>query len=320
MPDKSQTEQLFDRLSQGEPITLEQPFKFSCRGCGFMCCYNQEIPLTPPEYAAIRWFLARNPLGEMIQESHIQWADMALGEMTGLPVAAINFHWVNEQEPGYCPFLMPVALETPTGPRRLNQAWCGLRDARPGACRIYPLGRMLLADEQTDYADPAQWSYFIVNRCPGFEPAQPGEDVPPGYTPPNGALLRDWLSQQVNAGQDRLRAFYLQEVIPAYLAAEVHAPVCQGGSNDHEKGIVCPALMTYLGATLFYSPPSPPKDPAQDYIVLRKWLEFLRDFAPALKEILAPVERTAAAQLQALRQYAHNLVHQESVSHQPPLL
>jgi Fe-S-cluster containining protein len=314
MTDKSQTEQLFDKVRQGELITLEQPFNFSCRGCGFMCCYNMEISLTPPEYAVILWYLARSPLGKVIQESNIKWADMSLGETTGLPIAGINFKSAEDQSPGYCPFLLPVAVETPQGPRRLNQAWCGLRDARPGACRIYPLGRMLMADAHTDFADPAQWSYFITSRCPGFEPAQAGEDVPPGYTPPNGTLLREWLSQQFNAEQDRLKAFYLQEVIPAYLAAEVHAPVCGGEGHGTEQGIVCPDVMAFLGITLFYAPPPAPEEPAQDYPVLRKWLEYLRDFAPTLKEILSPVDRTPSEQIQALQQYALNHVNKE-----PPL-
>lgn len=103
MTDKSQTEQLFDKVRQGELITLEQPFNFSCRGCGFMCCYNMEISLTPPEYAVILWYLARSPLGKVIQESNIKWADMSLGETTGLPIAGITLNRQRIRAPATAP-------------------------------------------------------------------------------------------------------------------------------------------------------------------------------------------------------------------------
>lgn len=264
--------------------------------------------LTPPEYAIILWHLARTPLGKMIAEGNVQWADMSIGEMTGLPIVGINFQAAGggEAGPRYCPFLLPVAALTPNGIRHLNQAWCGLRDARPGACRIFPLGRMLSVEAGTDFADISKWSYFITTRCPGFEPAHDGEDVPPGYAPPNGRLLRDWLRQQFNAEQDRLKAFYMQEVMPAYLANEVHAPVPGHDGNTGERGLVSPQVVHLLGVTLLYSPPPAPEDSGQDYTVLMKWLEYLRDFAPTLRDILSSVARTPQAQMQALHQYAHS--------------
>jgi hypothetical protein len=80
-------------------------------------------------------------------------------------------------------------------------AWCGIREARPSVCRLFPVGRVLLAPNSADR--PEAWEYRIVHRCPGFEPAGPGDATPPGYQPPDPKqTVRDWLAGQIDPDQE----------------------------------------------------------------------------------------------------------------------
>jgi Fe-S-cluster containining protein len=243
------------------------------------------VLVTPPEAARITWYLQRHPeLEAALKDRGIKWGAMFLGGSTGLPVVQLNFIPLDERDPQsarHCPFLLPVYGNDPEKPHWLKMAWCGIREARPSVCRLFPVGRVLLAPNSADR--PEAWEYRIVHRCPGFEPAGPGEATPPGYHPPDATqTVRDWLAHQMDSDQEGEKELYMHHVLPAFMAERLHAP-----TDDSPDGLLPEAVTPALLGRLLYSPPPPPSDPAQDHPVIMAWLKDLQTRAPELKAILS---------------------------------
>lgn len=115
-------------------------FKFSChRGieCFNKCCANLRLVLTP--YDIIRM---KNRLGISSEEFLEKHAEPNTGEKTRFPMLKLKM----DDKTRTCPFV------TPDG--------CSIYEDRPGACRIYPLGRAM---SQTGDEEPRE-RYFIVNE------------------------------------------------------------------------------------------------------------------------------------------------------------
>jgi|GEM_PF-3586455 len=271
---------LYQSFAAGQLIQYDGPLGFACRGCGHLCCIDKTVLITPPEAARIIWYLRRHPqLEASLRERNIRWGSLFLGGSSGLPVLEINFIPLeagNPNSPKYCPFLTPVYGGDPQKPRWLNMAWCGIREARPSVCRIFPLGRVSfdLGNPQR----PENWEYRIMERCPGFETANPGDAVPPGYQPPDSQqTIQAWLAQQIDPAQEEEKNFYLQTVIPAFMQAHLHA-----STDDCPEGILTEPLALALGQ-IFYSPPPPPLNSAEDHSIIMAWLGGLRDQVAILK-------------------------------------
>ncbi len=253
--------------------------------CGHLCCVDTTVLVTPPEVARINWYLRRHPeLEAALKDRDIRWGTMFLGGSTGLPVVQLDFVPFDERDPQsarHCPFLLPVYGSDPEKPRWLNMAWCGIREARPSVCRLFPVGRVLLDPNSAD--QPEAWEYRIVQRCPGFEPAPLGEATPPGYQPPDPKqTVRAWLAGQMNPDQEREKEFYMHKVLPAFMAERLHAP-----TEDNPDGLLPEGIALPLLGRLLYSPPSPPSDSAQDHPAIMAWLEELRTRPKELKTILS---------------------------------
>lgn len=268
-PEDIQDTSIFGRtLANGEPIGFDDSFAFSCRGCGHLCCVNQEILISPPEAYRIAWAIDRNPLlREHIHSNHIQWAELFVGGSTGLPCLTLNF-----QESGNglkpCPFLMP-AIDQHN--KFVGLAWCAIHAARPSACRIYPLGRMMTMPEGAkSEADPATWTYRIVNRCDGFGYPISGP-VPPGYAPPDPKQsVRQFVSAQTDADLDSEKQFYLHDIIPAFMQAGLHAP-----TDQSPAGLLSEQFVTRTLGLPFYSPPPTPATPDLDHEAVLERLRLL---------------------------------------------
>lgn len=269
---------LYRRFMTGDAVSYTSPLGFSCRGCGHLCCVDTEVLVTPPEAARLIWYLRRHPeLDAPLRDNGLQWGTMFLGGSSGLPVVQLNFIPFDEAEPDkgrHCPFLAPVYG---ANRRWLNMAWCTVRQARPGACRIYPVGRAI---GQEDPNQPENWQYRIVSRCPGFEAAPSGEAAPPGYAPPDPTqTIQDWIAGQLDPEQERERNFYLREVVTAWMNAHLHAP-----TDDCPGGLLSESLAMTIGASVLYAAPSPPLDPANDHRTIMEWLGFLQGSVPALEK------------------------------------
>jgi len=152
--EKSITRQIYEDIESGKikKLTLSDTFKFECNKCG-KCCHNIDILLT--SYDIMR--LCDN-LNITSSEFLKKYGHSYLGPESGLPITTIRFN-----DDGSCPFL--------------SQNGCIVYKDRSGACRSYPIGRMI------DYDGKA--SYFLM----------PPSRYCPVPSTKNEHTLQDWLDK-----------------------------------------------------------------------------------------------------------------------------
>ncbi|OGP51958.1 MAG: hypothetical protein A2Y79_11815 [Deltaproteobacteria bacterium RBG_13_43_22] len=128
-------------------------FSFACHPglpCFTECCRDLRLALTP--YDVLR---LKNRLGLTSNDFLDQYTVIKPGEHNGFPAVLLS---MLENEHRTCPFV------TPSG--------CRIYEDRPGACRIYPIGR---ASSRTQGQDKTREFHFVVKEghCLGFnEPRQ----------------------------------------------------------------------------------------------------------------------------------------------------
>ncbi|MBI4766487.1 MAG: YkgJ family cysteine cluster protein [Deltaproteobacteria bacterium] len=128
-------------------------FSFACHpglSCFTECCRDLRLALTP--YDILR---LKNKLGVNSGDFLDQYTTVKPGEHNGFPAVLLK---MGEDEVRPCPCV------TPSG--------CRIYEDRPGACRIYPIGR---ASSRTQGQEQAREFHFVVKEphCQGFnEPEQ----------------------------------------------------------------------------------------------------------------------------------------------------
>jgi Fe-S-cluster containining protein len=138
------TQEFLDHLPRIEP---GQPFRFACHprvDCFNACCSDLTLGLTP--YDCLRLRAALGLSSEAFLAAHAQ---ILVAPDTGFPAVRLR---MAEDARKSCPFVSP--------------AGCAVYPHRPGACRIYPLGRATRLDEAGDLVE----QYFLVREphCHGF--------------------------------------------------------------------------------------------------------------------------------------------------------
>ncbi|MFN8548699.1 MAG: YkgJ family cysteine cluster protein [Candidatus Eisenbacteria bacterium] len=266
-------------LRDATPVGGDDRFDFSCRGCGQNCCVNMQIFISPPEAMRILWHLERHPeMATRLQRQGVRWGDLSIGYSTGFPTLQMLMRRSAAlPEVESCPFLAPV--HRPDGDRSVptGMHWCSLHTARPVACRTYPLAVLGSADEELEYT--------IVSRCPGFEPAQDGEVVPPDYAPaPRTQTVASWRLGQSNAEQLKEVQHYTRVVLPAFNAAHCHA-----ATEDNPGGVLSDDQTIQLGARFFYRPIPAPAAPADDHATLLRWMDELIAYLPTIERQLREI-------------------------------
>jgi Fe-S-cluster containining protein len=125
---KTITRQIYVDIESGKikKLTLSDTFKFECNKCG-RCCHNIDVLLT--SYDIMR--LCDN-LNIKSSEFLQKYGHSYLGPESGLPVTTIEF-----KDDGSCPFL--------------SSNGCNTYKDRPGACRSYPIGRMIDTNNKNAY-------------------------------------------------------------------------------------------------------------------------------------------------------------------------
>jgi uncharacterized protein len=128
----------------------EKPFRFACHkgvSCFTDCCADLSLILTPYDIVRLKRRLGISS-GEFIE----RYTEPKLDEAYRFPVIRLL---MNEDDRRSCPFV------TPDG--------CTVYEDRPGACRIYPMGRAAMNLGGTDR--PAREKFFLVreSHCRGFE-------------------------------------------------------------------------------------------------------------------------------------------------------
>lgn len=130
------------------PLT-EKTFKFRCHkgiSCFTECCADLNLILMP--YDIIR---LKSRLGITSDEFIEKYTEPKLDEAYRFPVIRLL---MNEDERRACPFV--------------TKDGCSVYEDRPGACRIYPLGRAALSLENPK--ERAREKFFLVqeSHCKGF--------------------------------------------------------------------------------------------------------------------------------------------------------
>jgi Fe-S-cluster containining protein len=134
-------EETFDFL-EGES------FSFACHPgvtCFTECCRDLNLVLTP--YDLLR---LKKCLGLTSSDLVDQFTSIKPNEHNGFPAVLLK---MRDDERRTCPFVTP--------------AGCRIYEDRPGACRIYPIGR---ASSRTKGQEGAREFYFVVREthCQGF--------------------------------------------------------------------------------------------------------------------------------------------------------
>jgi uncharacterized protein len=140
----SEKEALFEPLDHGA-------FTFRCHKgmeCFTRCCAALNLPLTP--YDILR---LKNRLGLSSDEFLLQHTEMRFDAHPRFPMVLLKMRVEDKK----CPFV------TPEG--------CSIYGDRPGACRIYPIGR---ASMKVDQEKEAREKFFVVreDHCLGFREEQ----------------------------------------------------------------------------------------------------------------------------------------------------
>jgi uncharacterized protein len=126
----------------------DKTFSFNCHpglSCFTECCRDLRLALTP--YDILR---LKNRLGLASTDFLDQYTTIKPGEHNGFPAVLLK---MEENERRTCPFVTPLG--------------CRIYEDRPGACRIYPIGR---ASSRTQGQDKAREFHFVVKEehCLGF--------------------------------------------------------------------------------------------------------------------------------------------------------
>jgi Fe-S-cluster containining protein len=160
-------------------LTPDDEFVFACGPhvpCFTECCGKLELLLTP--YDVLR---LKTGLGMTSEDFLDQHTTMRFKTGHGFP----EFLMKMDPETKRCPFVTP--------------AGCSVYESRPGACRIYPLGR---AATTNPFDGSKREFYFTVreDHCRGFEQTKRWK-------------VRDWLGDQgmedYNAVNDMLMELYV---------------------------------------------------------------------------------------------------------------
>lgn len=129
-----------------------ETFSFACHPgvtCFTECCRDLKLVLTP--YDLLR---LKKALGLVSSDLLDRFVVIKPGEINGFPGVFLK---MKEGQGRPCPFVSPEG--------------CLIYEDRPGACRIYPIGR---GSSKTKGQEEAKEFHFLVkeDHCRGFEEAQ----------------------------------------------------------------------------------------------------------------------------------------------------
>ena len=127
----------------------EETFRFACHpsvSCFTDCCRNLRLVLTPYDIIRLRKHL--NISAKEFLDTHTV---SEFTEQVGLPMVLLK---MQDNEQKTCPFVSPQG--------------CTVYEDRPGACRMYPIGR---AAQKQHFDVGTREQYFVVKEphCVGFE-------------------------------------------------------------------------------------------------------------------------------------------------------
>ncbi|MGO8821501.1 MAG: YkgJ family cysteine cluster protein [Desulfomonilaceae bacterium] len=167
-------------LKMTDRMTRKDCFQFYCGPsvpCFTECCRKLDLALTPYDVLRLYTRLDKSP-SEFLED----YTDIKAVSRHGFPEVFLKMD-VDEEK--LCPFV--------------SKDGCTVYEDRPGACRIYPLGRASSKNRSTDLNEEF---YFVVreSHCRGFERTK-------------NWIVDEWLSDQdlgqYNRLNDKLMELYM---------------------------------------------------------------------------------------------------------------
>ncbi len=139
-------------LEQAPRFSRSDAFAFACHpglGCFNACCRELTVELSPADCARLRRALDLSSTEFLARHTRTRFEPQR-----GLPVVLLRMRDDPEQS---CPFVGP--------------AGCRVYEARPAACRLYPVGRATAAD---DGGGAPHEFFFLIDQepCQGFGESQ----------------------------------------------------------------------------------------------------------------------------------------------------
>ena len=156
-----------------EPL-IDGKFRFACHPgvpCFTNCCADLNLALTPYDLLRLKTAL-EIPSGQFLE----RYGADDIGHNSGLPVVILK---MGDDPKRKCPFL--------------SAAGCSVYADRPGACRLYPVGRA------ARYLGPTlQEEYFLVkeSHCLGFGEVREW-------------TVQEWLADQGLEGYNEMNALWM---------------------------------------------------------------------------------------------------------------
>ena len=174
------------RMFQRKEIRLGDLLSYSCRQCG-TCCQSIGVQLSPLDV----WCLARK-LGLSTGQVLERHAQLQLEKRSGR-----LYVFLRGALEGSCSFLT-------------NQL-CTIYDARPGACRMHPIGSYMGLVEGED-GPVSFWGFErrISPSCPGWEPGRDSQ-----------ATLRDYIAGQGAGARISLHLLYTDFLNRLYRESQI---------------------------------------------------------------------------------------------------
>ncbi|MCJ7625890.1 MAG: YkgJ family cysteine cluster protein [Anaerolineaceae bacterium] len=230
-------------------VRPDDPFPFSCRGCGHICCTKtSRLLLHPASAARLDWAYQESAeLREVLSKQKARWASLGVCSETGVPLMMI-IPARQTEDTYYCPFLIPE-METENDHMVYSGiASCAIHQIRPSVCRLFPLGRRVVIGEPG-----LQVEYRLMMKCPGFEAEGSDDPVYPGYQPPDESRsVKDWIEDSFPAHIQVEEEFYYQRIVIALRKTNLRMSTKQAG-----EGILNEQQTINLGINLVYNPPLP---------------------------------------------------------------
>ena len=134
-------QELFENIEQVK-IGLDESFHFKCRSCGKCCKNREDILLTPRDLFRIALHLEKTP-AEVVEE----YCECYIGQDSRFPIVRLRPRGASRA----CPLL--------EGKR------CKVHTSKPFVCALFPLGRVLMAEEEHLAEDelPKFTTTYILN-------------------------------------------------------------------------------------------------------------------------------------------------------------
>ena len=138
-----------------ELLRKDSSFRFECDMCGKCCTSSTIDSILFKPYDIYKIAKGLNIKTEEVLD---KYAEFYIGGQSGFPIIRML-----SNNNGKCYFLKKVG----------NKALCGINDFKPGSCSLYPLGRAIVTNKNTnENKDEQEVMYFLQDVNCGFKNKQ----------------------------------------------------------------------------------------------------------------------------------------------------